>query len=162
MLPSCSGILAESICTTIRPEFKVPTYLFYMHTTIREKYMVLFHLIFLFCTTIRPKTRVYTDFFFFCTRPFDKCIWSSFIYSFFCVRPFDQKLSPHWFISLCTRPLYQKLVSSLIYLFSLYATIRPKICVLINLFFLFVHEHSTKVRRHSYFWIYYFLNWTNI
>ena len=65
MLPSCSGILAESICTTIRPEFKVPTYLFYMHTTIREKYMVLFHLIFLFCTTIRPKTRVYTDFFFF-------------------------------------------------------------------------------------------------
>ena len=40
-------------------------YLFYMHATIRQKYMVFFHLIFLFCTTIRPKIRVLIDLFFY-------------------------------------------------------------------------------------------------
>ena len=101
-------------------------YLFYMHTIIGEKYMVLFHLIFLLCTIIRPKIGVHTDLFFFCTRPFEKSIWSSFIQSFFCVGPFDQKLR-----------------SILIYIF-MYTTIRPKVRVLINLFILFVHDHSTK------------------
>ena len=182
MFPSCYGTLAETIRTTMRP-FRVPTDLFilYMHTTIRQKYMVFFHLIFLFCTTIRPKIRVLIDLFFYvhatirpkymvlfhlffllnttirpklkahtdlfllfvhyhstkihdphwfiffmCTRPFDKNIWSSFINSFFCARPFDQKLR-----------------STLIYFF-MYTTIRPKVRVLINLFILFVHDHSTK------------------
>ena len=49
------------------------------------------------------------------------------------------------------------------YLFSLLCTtIRPKIRVLIDLFFLFVHDHSTKVRGHSYSVIYSFLNCANI
>ena len=128
MLSSCCGILAESICTTIRPELRGLTDLFilYAHDLFGEKYMVLFHLIFLLCTTIRPKIGVHTDLFFFCTRPFDRSIWSSFIYSFFCVPPFDQKLR-----------------STLIY-FSMYTTIQPKVRVLINLFILFVHDHSTK------------------
>ena len=56
---------------------------------------------------------------FICTRPFVKNIWASFIYSFFSARPFDQKLG-----------------SKLIYFLYLYTTIRPKIRVLINLFFL--------------------------
>ena len=43
-------------------------YLFYMHATIRQKYMVFFHLISLFCTTIRPKTRVLIDLSFLCVR----------------------------------------------------------------------------------------------
>ena len=63
-----------------------------------------------------------------------------FILSLFCARSFDQKLG-----------------SSSIYLFYLYMTIRPKIRVPINLFFLFVHNYSTKVGSHSYSLIYSFL-----
>ena len=83
-------------------------YFFYLHTTIRQKNMILFHLIFLLS------------------------------------RPFDQKSG-----------------SSLIYFFYLHTTIRPKTRVLIN-FFLFVHDHSTKVRGHSYSLIYSFFNSGNI
>ena len=32
-------------------------YLFYLHSTIRPEYMILFHLFFLLCKTIRPKLR---------------------------------------------------------------------------------------------------------
>ena len=38
-------------------------YFFYVHTTIRPKYMVLFHLSFLLFTTLRPEFRVFTDLF---------------------------------------------------------------------------------------------------
>ena len=34
---------------------------FHFHTTVRPKYMVLYHLFFLLCTTIRPRVRVLTD-----------------------------------------------------------------------------------------------------
>ena len=55
-LSSRSVILAEVICTTIRPGFSVPLiYFFYLHTIIRQKYMVLFHLSFHLYTTIRPR-----------------------------------------------------------------------------------------------------------
>ena len=169
-----------------------------MHATIPQKYIVFFHLIFqpawpfdqklgsplifFMCTRpfdrniqssfiysffwarpIQPKIKVHTDLFlFFCTRPFDKTAWSSFIYSFFCARPFhkniwssfiysffcarplDQKLrSILIYFFICTRPFDVKLGSSLIYLFYFYTTIRPKIRVLIDLFFLFTHDHST-------------------
>ena len=76
---------------------------FYLHTTIRPNYMVLFHLFFLQCTTI---------------------------YGYFGIE----------FIN-----------------FTFKGKLRPKIRVLINLFFLFVHDHSTKVRGHSYSLIYSFL-----
>ena len=36
-------------------------YFFYLHTTIRQKYMMLFHFILSFCTTIRPKIKVLID-----------------------------------------------------------------------------------------------------
>ena len=39
-------------------------YIFYLYTTIRQKYMVLFHVIFLFCTTIGPRIRVLLNLFF--------------------------------------------------------------------------------------------------
>ena len=39
-------------------------YFFYVHTTIRQKYMVFFHLIFLLCTTIPLKIRVLINLFF--------------------------------------------------------------------------------------------------
>ena len=41
-------------------------------------------------------------------------------------------------------------------------TIRPKVRVLINLIFLFVHDHSTKVRGHSYSLIYHCPSCANI
>ena len=97
------------------------------------------------------------------TRPFDKSIWSFFIYSSFCAQPFNKnvwssfiycllcmtirpKIKVHTdFFFICTRPFDQKLGSSLINLFYLYTTIRPKISVLIDLFFLFAHDHSTFI-----------------
>ena len=155
---------------------------FICKTTIRQKNMVLFHLIFLLYPTIRPKISVLIDLLllcthdhsieiygpfsfvlsfvhdhstktygpqwcisFICSRPFEKNIWSSFISSFFSARPFDQKLG-----------------STLIYFFYLCTTIRPKIRVLINLFISFLHDHSTKVRGHSYSLIYTFPNCANI
>ena len=63
MLPPYSSILAESIWPYDQKLGSQLIYFFYMHTTIRQKYMVLFHLIFLLCTTIRPKIRVHTDLF---------------------------------------------------------------------------------------------------
>ena len=95
-------ILAEVICTTLRPEFRIPTdlfllfahdhltkiygpllfiplfctrpfdqklgssliYVFYVHTTIRSKYVVFLYLLFLLWTTIRPRLRVLTYLFF--------------------------------------------------------------------------------------------------
>ena len=87
------------------------------------------------------------------TRPFDKSIWSFFIYSSFCAQPFNKnvwssfiycllcmtirpKIKVHTdFFFICTRPFDQKLGSSLINLFYLYTAIRPKMRVLIDLFF---------------------------
>ena len=43
-------------------------YFFSLHTIIRRKCIILFHLFFLLCTTIRPKIRVHTDsFLYLCT-----------------------------------------------------------------------------------------------
>ena len=54
-----SAISSFHFHTTIRPKYMVLYHLFFLlYTTIRQKYMVLFHLIFLLCTTIRPKVRV--------------------------------------------------------------------------------------------------------
>ena len=38
-------------------------YLFHFQTTIRQKYMIFFHLFFFLCTTIRPKIRLFIDLF---------------------------------------------------------------------------------------------------
>ena len=136
-----------------------------MHTTIRPKYIVLFHLLFPLCTTIRPRLRVFTDLFLLFAHDHltEMCRPLSFILSFvydhstkirvlidlflLFVHDHSTKLyGPLSFILslFCARPFDQKLGSSLIYLFYLYTTIRPKIRVLINLIFLFVHDHSTK------------------
>ena len=50
--------------TTIRQKYTVLFHLFFLLcTTIRKKYMVFFHLFFLLCPTIRPKIKVHTDIF---------------------------------------------------------------------------------------------------
>ena len=160
MLPSCSGILVESICTTIRPEFKIPTDLFLLqahdHST-RIYGPLSFNLSFLHNhSTKNQGPHCFISLIW--TQPFDKNIWSSFIYSFFCARPFDEKLMfyntpiyflictqpfnqklqcPHYFLYfICTRPFDQKLGSSLINFFHLHTTILPNYRVLFHLFFL--------------------------
>ena len=95
--------------------------------------MVLFHLFFLLCTIIRPRLRILTDLFLLFADDHSKKYivlfhLFSFIYYFFSARLFDQKLG-----------------SSLVYLFYLYTTTWSKIRVLIDLFLLFAHNHSTKI-----------------
>ena len=51
---------------------------------------------------------------------------------------------------------------ALSYILPLCTIIQPKIRVLINLFLLFVDDHSTKIRSHSYSLIYSFHNCANI
>ena len=84
---------------------------------------------------------------FLCTRPFDLIIESSFIYSFFSARPFDQKLGSSLIYSLHLHTTIQQkyMIFFLSFILSLCTTIRPKNRVLINLLFLFVHDHSTKL-----------------
>ena len=84
---------------------------------------------------------------FFCAQPLDQELWSSLIYFFYLhTRRFNQHI---WFSFIyfffCARPFDQKLWSSFIYLFYLHTTIRPRIMVLIDLFLLFAHYHSTKI-----------------
>ena len=77
-----------------------------------------------------------------CTQPFDRNVWSSFIYSFFWARPFDQKLGSSliYFFHLHTTMIF-----FFSFILSLCTTIRPKNRVLINLLFLFVHDHLPKL-----------------
>ena len=118
--------------------------------------MILFNLISLLCTTIRTKIRVLIDLFLLCAhdhltkmyRPLSFTL--SFVYDhstkmrvlldlfILFVHDHSTKLyGPLSFILslFCARPFDQKLGSSLINLFHLYATIRPKIRVPINLIF---------------------------
>ena len=134
MLPSCYGTLVEALRTTIRLEFRVLTDLFYMHATIRQKYMVFFHLIFLFCTTIRPKIRVLIGLFFYVhatIRPKYMVLFHLFFLLNTTIRPkikvhidlfllfvhdHSTKIhGPHWFtFSMCTRPFGKNIWSSFI------------------------------------------------
>ena len=127
MLSSCYGTLAEALRTTIRLEFRVLTDLFYMHATIRQKYMVFFHLIFLFCTTIRPKIRVVIDLFFYVhatIRPKYMFLFHLFFLLSTTVRP---KITVH------------------IDLFLLFVhDYSAKIYGLLSFILSFVHNHSTK------------------
>ena len=81
-----------------------------------------------------------------CTRPFDRNIWFSFIYPFFCSQPFGQNLGSSliYFFYFHTT-IRQKYMVPFHFFFLLCTTIRPKIRFLINLLFLFEHDHSTKL-----------------
>ena len=81
-----------------------------------------------------------------CTRPFDRNIWFSFIYPFFCSQPFGQNLGSSliYFFYFHTA-IRQKYMVPFHFFFLLCTTIRPKIRFLINLLFLFEHDHSTKL-----------------
>ena len=146
MLPSRSVILAKEICTTIRVKFNVPLiYFFYLHTTIWQKCMFLFHLIFLLYTTIRPKIRFLIDLFLSCAHNHSTKIYVQFSFIFSFVHDHSTKTcGTHRYISfICTRPFDKNIWSSFIYSFFSVITIRPTIRVYIDLFILFVHDHST-------------------
>ena len=145
MLPSRTVILAEAkYARPFDQNLGFPLiYFFYLHTTIRLKYMFPFDfnlcarpfdqksgfsLIYFFYvhTTIRPKYIVFFHLFFLlCTtiRPRSSVLTDLFI----CTQPFDKDVSP-----------------SFIYSFFVYDH-STKIRVLIYLFLLFVHDHSTKL-----------------
>ena len=120
MLPSRSMILAEAICTTIRPKFRVPTELFLLiahdHST-----KICGSLSFNLSFVQDHSTKNYDCHWFIsfmCARPFDQNTWSSFIYFFFCVRLVDQDLgSSLIYFFICTRPFDKNLSSSFIYSF---------------------------------------------
>ena len=135
------------MCTTIRPEFSVTLiYFFYLHTTIWQKYMNLFHLIFLLYTTIWPKLRVLIDLFILCANNHLTQIYGSFSF----ILSFVTTIQPRLRILTDLFLLFAhdhstKIYDPLSFNLSFVTTIRPKIRVLINLFISFVHDHSTKI-----------------
>ena len=150
MLPRATGLQPKQYARPFDQNLGSPLiYFFYVHPTMRPKYMVLFHLFFLQCTTIRPKIRVHIDLFFYLhttIRPNYRVLFHLF-YSFFSARPFDQKLGSSliYFFHLHTTIQQKYMIFFLSFILSLCTTIRPKNRVLINLLFLFVHDHSTKL-----------------
>ena len=91
VLPSRYEILAGAIRTTIQTEFRVLTALFlsYAHDHLTKIYGPLsFNLSFVHDHSTKIWGSSHRFIQFMCTRPFDRNIWSSFIYSFFCARPF--------------------------------------------------------------------------
>ena len=92
-------------------------------------------------------------YFFICTRPFDQIIEPTLIYSFLSARPFDQKLGSSliYFFHLDTAIRQKYMIFFLSFILFLCTTIQSKIRFLIIFFFvLFVRNHSTKVKGHSY------------
>ena len=133
------------LCTTIRPKIRVHTDLFLLfahdHST-----KVYDSLSFILSRPFDLKIRSTLIYLFICTRPFDQIIGSSFIYYFFSAQPFDQKLGSSLIYNfhLHTTIRQKYMIFFISFILSLYTTIRPKIRVLINLFTLFVHDHSNR------------------
>ena len=117
-------------------------YIFHLHSTIRRKYMVLFHVIFDLCTTMHDLINL----FLLCARNHSTKNWG-----------------PHRFIYIYLHTTIRPNYIVLFHLFFLWCTtIRSKIRVLINLYLILVHDHSTKVRGCSYSLIYDFLSCPHI
>ena len=137
-------ILAEVICTTLRPEFRVPTNLFLLfarhhsakifvplsfnlsiehdHST---KIQGLHGFISFMCT--HHSTEIYDCLSFilsFVNNHSTKTWGPKRFTSFICTRPFDKYICSYFIYSFfCARPFDQKLVLSLILIFYLHTTI---------------------------------------
>ena len=101
---------------------------FLLQTTIRPKYIVLFHLLSYVHDNSTKNYGPHWCISFICIRPFNQNIWSSFIYSFLCAQQFDHRLWP-----------------TLTDYFYLHMTIWWKTRGLTDLFRLFLHDHSTQI-----------------
>ena len=116
--------------------------------------------------TIQPKIRVHIDLFFYLhttIRPNYRPLFHLFYY-FFSAGPFEQKLGSSliYFFHLHTTIRQKYMIFFLSFIFSLCTTIPPKNRVLINLLFLFVHNHSAKLGVNLTLLIYSFLRCANI
>ena len=136
-----------------------------MHATIRQKYMVFFHLIFLFCTTIRPKSRVLTDLSFYVhatIRPKCMVLFHLFFLLNTTIRPkikvhTDLSLlfvhhhstkihGPHWFIFfMCTRPFNKNIWSFFINSFFCARPIDRKLRSTLTYFFICTRPFDQKL-----------------
>ena len=131
MLPRATGLQPKQYARPFDQNLGSPLiYFFYVHPTMRPKYMVLFHLFFLQCTTIRPKIRVHIDLFFYLhttIRPNHRVLFHLF-YSFFTARQVPLKV---WvFIDIFLSFAHDhstKIYDLLSFIYSF-----------------FVHDHSTK------------------
>ena len=115
-------------------------------------------------TKNHSQTNTTLIYFFICTRPYDQKFVSSLIYLFYLyttIRPKIRVLIVFFLFAHGHSTKLYNLFSFIYFILPLLTTIRPKIRVIINLFFSFVHDHSTKVRGHSYSLIYFVLNCTN-
>ena len=134
MFPSCCGILAEAICTTIQPEFRVPTdsFLLYAHDRLRKIYGSLsFNLSFV---QDHLMENVHTEFFL-----------------LFAYDHLTKVYVPLSFILSFEHHHSTKIYGLLSFVFFLCTTIRPKIKVHTDMFLymflyisLYVHDHSIK------------------
>ena len=92
MLPSCSGILVEAICMTIRPEFSVLTdlLLLFAEDHLEKKYGPLsFNLSFV--KTIRRKIRVPTDLFLLFAHDYSKKVYGPLSFNLSFVHDYSTK-----------------------------------------------------------------------
>ena len=120
-------------------------------------------LFFLLWTTIRPKIMFLMRLISWFAHDHSTKIYGplSFIISFI-YNQSNKYDCPHWLISfIWTQPFGQNIWSSFIYSFFCVPLFIKIIRVLIDLFILFVHQHSTKIRGHSYSLVYFFLNCAN-
>ena len=102
-------------------------YFFYLHMTIRQKYMAFFHLIFLLYTTIRPKIRVLIDLFLLCGQNHSTEIYGPFSLFFLLCATIRPKTRVHTdLLLLFAHDDSTKIYGPLSFILSL------------------VHDHSTK------------------
>ena len=100
-------------------------------------------------TTIRPKIRVFIYLFVLCAHDHStQILWFSYIYYFFCARPFDEDLGYHLFIFLYAHNHLVKICGPLPFIITFvhdHSTKKNKGPL---------HDHSNKIRGHSYSLIY--------
>ena len=141
-------ILAEVLCRTLRPEFRVPT-----------DFFLLFAQFFLLCTTNRPKIRILNNLFLLCTHDHSTEIYGplSFILFFLCTT-IRARLgsSPIYFFYLHAT-IQQKYLFLFHLILLLRMTIRPEFRVSMDLFLLCAHDHLTEIYDRLSF-ILYFVN----
>ena len=107
--------------------------------------MVLYHLIIILYTTMRPESRVFVDLFLSCAHDHSTEICGFLIFIVFLFTTIRPRL---------------RVLTFLIFLYAHNHLI--KICGPLPFIITFVHDHSTKIRRHSYSLIYHCFSCGNI
>ena len=135
-------------------------YFFYLHTTIRHKYMVLFYLFFILYKTIRPKIKVLIDLFLSCAQDHSIEICGFLILLLLLCTTIQSRLMVlNYLFFLHGHTHSIKICGPLPFIITfVHDHSTKKIRVLIYIFISFVHDHSTKIKGHSYSIIYSLMN----